>query len=273
MGQVISIRQGSSQLKSVEVNGFRVTSAGFPSELNLPSHYHEVACFAVVLQGEVVKIFPRHSYELPPASVVTMPAQERHCDRFGVVGATMLVVEPVAVEEEVLRPCAYLFDLIYQARDKVMTAVARRIRQELHWQDTVSPLVINGLVFELLAAAVRRKRSLFEDKSRPPHWLRTVHDYLHTCFQESFQLADVAQVVGVHPVHLSRVFRDYYNMSVGDYVRRLRLDWVTQQLTCSDDTLAHLAQTAGFSDQSHLTRTFKRYKGLTPGQYRREIAR
>ncbi len=273
MGQAISIQQGSEQLKTLEVSGFRVTSVTFPSRLYLPFHHHEVACFAIVLKGAVDKIFSRRNYELPTASVVTMPAQERHCDQFAVGGAMMLVVEPVAVAEDILRPCANLFDLIYQARDKTIAAVAYRIRQELQQLDTISPLVINGLVFELLTIAVRRRKPTFNDKNTPPHWLKIVHDYLHTYYQESIQLADVAQEIGVHPVHLSRVFRDYHGLSIGEYVRRLRLDWVTYQLTLSTDSLAFLAQKAGFADQSHLTRAFKQYKGITPGQYRRTMAR
>lgn len=273
MGQAISIQQGSKQLKNLEVSGFRVTSISFPPKLNLPSHYHEVACFAVVLGGGVDKIFSRQAYELLPASAVTMPPQERHCDQFAINGAKMLVVEPVAVVEDVLRPCAHLFDLIYQTRDMTVAAVAQRIWQEMQLPDAISPLVINGLIFELLAAAVRHRQPFYEDKSAPPHWLKTVHDYLHTYYQNSFQLADVAQEVGIHPVHLSRVFRDFYGLSIGDYVRHLRLEWVTHELTLSNESLAFLAQKAGFADQSHLTRAFKQYKGLTPGQYRRAVTR
>lgn len=272
MRQSISIQKGSNQIKSLEVNGFRVTNAEFPSQLHLPIHLHEVACFAVVLWGAVNKVFPQSSHELLSAGVVTMPAHEKHSDLFGVGKTSMLVVEPVAVGQDLLQPCAHLFDLVHELRDEVILAISHRIRQELFQQDTVSPLVINGLTLELLALAARRRLKVTEG-SPPPHWLKTVQDYLHTYFQESFQLADVAQTVNVHPVHLSRVFRVYFGTSVGNYVRQLRLEWVTQQLTLSNDSLAQLAQKSGFTDQSHLTRTFKQYKGITPSQFRREMAR
>ena len=51
-------------------------------------------------------------------------------------------------------------------------------------------------------------------------------------------------------------------------MRRLRLDWAAAQLADSDVTLAQLAAEAGFVDQSHFTRAFKRHTGLTPGRYR-----
>ena len=58
-------------------------------------------------------------------------------------------------------------------------------------------------------------------------------------------------------------------MTLGSYVRNLRLEWVAARLLSSEEPLASLALAAGFADQSHLTRAFKRYSGLTPRAYRR----
>jgi AraC-like DNA-binding protein len=74
---------------------------------------------------------------------------------------------------------------------------------------------------------------------------------------------------GVHPVHLTRVFRLHYGTPVGAYVRGLRLDWAAGRLTASGQCIAEIALQAGFYDQSHFTRAFKRRFGLTPRAYRR----
>ena len=57
-------------------------------------------------------------------------------------------------------------------------------------------------------------------------------------------------------------------MTVGTYVRRLRLDWAARELARSDTALARVALVAGFADQSHFTRAFRGYTGLTPSVYR-----
>jgi AraC family transcriptional regulator len=57
-------------------------------------------------------------------------------------------------------------------------------------------------------------------------------------------------------------------VSVGEYLRRLRLDWAASQLAATETPLALLAAEAGFADQSHFTRAFKRHAGLTPARYR-----
>jgi AraC family transcriptional regulator len=81
----------------------------------------------------------------------------------------------------------------------------------------------------------------------------------------------VAGAVGVHPVHLARVFRLKYGTPVGTYVRGLRLSWAAARLTDTEETIAQIASEAGFFDQSHFTRTFRRHFGLTPQAYRRAV--
>jgi AraC family transcriptional regulator len=267
------ITLGSADQRSVEVGGFRVTEADFPGLLRLESHFHERACLAVVLAGGVDKAFPRLGVVLPTATVVTMPAEERHRDLFTSGGARMLVIEPDHRDlgmREKLRPCARVFDEVIALRDEGAADVARRISQELRVLDPVSPLAIDGLALELLARTARA----FEPARRPsdpPRWLAQAVDYLHARFSEPVQVDEVATVVGVHPVHLSRTFRRYVGVSVGEYVRRLRIEWAIDTLTACDLPLADVAAEAGFVDQSHFTRAFKRHTGLTPGNYRARL--
>ena len=72
---------------------------------------------------------------------------------------------------------------------------------------------------------------------------------------------------------LKNTIAAYDGMTLGAYVRRLRLDWAAARLTASDEPLAALALAAGFVDQSHFTRTFKQHTGLTPDQYRQATRR
>jgi AraC family transcriptional regulator len=49
--------------------------------------------------------------------------------------------------------------------------------------------------------------------------------------------------------------------------------WASEQLTLAKRSLANVAVEAGFCDQSHFNRTFKRFTGMAPGQYRSRITR
>ena len=79
-------------------------------------------------------------------------------------------------------------------------------------------------------------------------------------------LADVARRVGVHPVHLARTFRRVHQITFAGYVRHVRIEFARRELAASDAPLGDIAVAAGFCDQSHFSRLFKRYTGLTPGR-------
>jgi AraC-like DNA-binding protein len=46
------------------------------------------------------------------------------------------------------------------------------------------------------------------------------------------------------------------------------VQFVCEQLSASEATFSEIAQAAGFSDQAHLSRTFKQFTGMTPAQFR-----
>ena len=204
-----------------------------------------------------------------------MPPQERHQDQFENDGAHMLVVEPTEASDDLLAPCIDLFNKINHFRDADMTNIAWRISNELQAPDPASALSINGLVLELLSVAVRQSSHMQQVNHlrRPPQWLKQAMELIHERFRESLTINALSTAVNVHPVHLARTFRSCHGMTIGSYVRHLRLNWAVSQITHSQKSLAIIADQAGFADQSHLTRVFAKQKGITPGQYRRQLQR
>jgi AraC family transcriptional regulator len=64
------------------------------------------------------------------------------------------------------------------------------------------------------------------------------------------------------------MFRKFYRCSVGEYVRRLRLELAARELACTEKPLAQVAAECGFYDQSHFTHAFKRRFRMTPMTFR-----
>ena len=54
----------------------------------------------------------------------------------------------------------------------------------------------------------------------------------------------------------------------GCVVRHVRVEFARRELAVSEAPLGDIAAAAGFCDQSHFSRLFKRYIGLTPAEYR-----
>jgi AraC family transcriptional regulator len=107
------------------------------------------------------------------------------------------------------------------------------------------------------------------EEKKAPLWLPRVVELLHATFRQHLTVADVASEVGLHPIHLSKTFRKFQRQSIGEYVHRLRIQYACRELLHTETSLAEIALSAGFSDQSHFTRVFKQLTGNTPGDFRR----
>jgi AraC family transcriptional regulator len=268
---IVPITMGASGAATLTLDDFLVTDADFPAREHLAPHVHARAGFAVMLDGSFDLEITHRVYACEPGSVVTEPAEERHANLLGTRGAHVVVVQPAPAAMDRLGPCGRLFDSVHHDRKTPACAPAWGIARELRFPDASTPLAVEGLVLEMLALASRRD-GIVERVRRapPPAWLARARDELHARFLCPPRVRDLAATAGVHPDHLARAFRLRFGVPVGTYVRRLRLDWAAGQLSAGRDVaIVHIALNAGFADQSHFTRAFKRHTGLTPAEYRR----
>lgn len=150
-----------------------------------------------------------------------------------------------------------------------LTALMFKLYKEFVISDEASPLAIEGLVLEMLAEVSRRKPG--RDSRTPPRWMILVIDFLEDRYRERITLEEVASAAGVHPVHLARQFRRYKRCTIGEYIRRLRIERACRELSTSNGSLSAIAAGVGFADQSHFSRTFKHVVGLTPAEYRANL--
>ncbi|HVR41628.1 MAG TPA: AraC family transcriptional regulator, partial [Thermoanaerobaculia bacterium] len=135
---------------------------------------------------------------------------------------------------------------------------------EMRERDDVTPLALEGLLLELIAVAERSAR----DENSAPAWLRRAIEHLHDDPRGAHSLRDLARFSGVHAGHFARAFRRHAGCTLGDYVRRIRVERAKEAIAAGC-ALADVADACGFADQSHFTRTFRRIAGVTPAAYRR----
>lgn len=255
--------------QSLSANGFRFTEKVYSSQASLPNHAHELPHFCFVLAGDYKERIASNLFERGPANLVYYPPDLSHGEEHITHGRHFLVEIDFQGLQKVTEYGARLSEPVVLRNDSSLWLAARMYR-EFREGDKFSALVLESIATELLIAASRQVTRGRE--VQPPQWLKKTKEILHTNFTEPPSLTYLAKAVEVHPTHLARVFRQFERCTVGDYIREVRINYARQRMLESNDSLVEIALAAGFADQTHFTRSFKRVTGMTPREFRRLFA-
>lgn len=226
-------------------------------------HAHEGPHLCGVLAGGFVEQERGGLASAGAGTVRFSPAASHHID-FGPEGARCVVIELDALPEG-----AALTRSRFLADDWLTTLLARAERL-VRASSPGAPAELDQFVSELLAQLLRRTRP--RAGGTPPAWLLSVRETLLAHRGEALALDALAAPHGIHRAHLARAFRDHYGVTIGAFVRRLRVERALDLLRDRERSLAAIALDAGFADQSHMTRAFVARLGTTPARLRRELA-
>lgn len=256
-----------TSLRSTVVSGFKLSETVYSGEIKTPNHSHELAYLGIVLEGEAYQTVGSRSHSCRQGTSTFHPPGETHRDHFVGPSVRLLQIELLPARlAEISEHAAHLIPRRIDGDSGRQSWLANRVRWELHESDELSPLAIEGLVLELFIEIWRRAgRSL---PTRPPEWLKRANALIQERFTEKLAVNTISGEVGVHASHLSREFRRFYRKTIGDRVRELRVEFARHELSCSYRPLADIAAEAGFCDQAHLSRTFRRLTGVTPESFR-----
>ena len=111
--------------------------------------------------------------------------------------------------------------------------------------------------------AARLKR---QDENRP---IRVVKKYVEEHFGEPLTLEELSQVVDLSPTYLSTIFKKDTGMTFLEYLSKVRMDMAKKLLKETNDTVADICGKVGYSDVRYFTKTFTKYAGLKPKEYRK----
>lgn len=254
-------------IKSLEVSSFILTETAHKAMSRLPSHAHENSYFCFVLQGVYTERHGNRELACEPSTLTFRHSGEAHEDRFHDLDGRVFVLEIPSQWIERLRENSLTLKSTIEFRGGPLPQLTARLNHEFHKTDSAAGLAIEGLALEMMAEAARQSSNTFERAT--PRWLKRAREMLIEHFSEKLTLTQVAAQVGVHPVHLASVFRQQYGCTVGEFVRQLRIEHACREIVKGELALATIALEAGFADQSHFSKAFRFYIGMTPTEYQR----
>jgi AraC family transcriptional regulator len=258
-------------LRSRSVAGFDLMEVSYPAGARILAHEHGRAVFCVALDGACAERYGSKAREFRAWTFSYLPPGDTHSLDFRASALRAFSLDVPAAWLERLGECSLTLDHSIHARGGDLGFLFARLYEEFLRVDSASALAVEGIAAEMLAAASRSVSRASAPATAP--WLERARDLLHARFDEPLALSDVAAAVGVHPVSLARSFRVRHGASVGEYLRHVRVEFARRELLSTDAPIAEIAAAAGFADQSHFGRTFKRLTGTTPAAFRSSARR
>jgi len=257
-----------NRLKVSDFGGIILTDYEYSPGYRIPRHCHERAYMKLVLSGTCRETYENRTRDCRQSMLVFHPAGEPHSEQFGGGRGRTFGVEfgPRFYPFLQDRSAIPILDRPAEFQGGPMAWLGYRLYEEFQRPDPFSLLAVEGLTLEMIAAASRCLASV--ERRTPAPWLARAMEILRSDFTGNLSLSRIANEVGIHEVHLARAFRRHAHCSVGEYIRRLRIDFACQQLAASKHSLCEIALACGFADQSHFSRTFKRSTGMTPAAFR-----
>ena len=257
---------GGRLLSERAVSGLHLTDGVYFANTRVPKHSHQYAVFCIALKGACRELFAGRVRHYEALSVQYLPSYQCHTLDFSLTDTRAFSIDVDRQWQERAREYSLKLENSIHCHGGLLSGLMMKLYREFRELDNASPLAIEGLTLELLAE-VSRHRESSRDK-QAPQWLERAVEMLRERFAERLSVSEVAITAGVHPVHLAREFRRFKRCTIGEYVRQLRIERACHQLHNPEEPLAAIAAGAGFSDQSHFCRTFKRHVGMTPSEYR-----
>jgi len=259
---------GAIQRKQ-ECHGAIFTDLRHDSPRRLPLHSHELPFFALLLGGLYGERYGRQQKQFGPFTLMFRPAGIPHQDEIGPHGVRFFEIELRPAWQKRLADCSCALDL---PRDDELGGellwLAMNVFHEVHASPGPDDLRVDSLLHELAAHAARLPK---ENAHEAPLWLSRVRDKLNAEHCRRLTLDELSAEAGVHPVHLSRVFRRFVGEGISAHVHRLRVRTACEKMTLPKMTLADVSVATGFADQSHFGRAFRKITGTTPNVFRASL--
>ncbi len=158
-------------------------------------------------------------------------------------------------------------------RDPMLKEICLTLWRELErpaavwkiYMQTVVQMLAVHLLRHYATAPIQTRESAHLLTSRQ---LRAVTDLVLGNLGEDLPLKALAKQAGLSPYYFARLFRATTGASPHQFILARRLETAQRLLRETKETLADVALETGFASQSHLTRMFRRWFGLTPRAYR-----
>lgn len=148
-----------------------------------------------------------------------------------------------------------------------------QIKNELTSHEPEAALLVKSYLNFFLVNLIRNHNFAGQTRSfkrKNLHAIRDAVDYINLHLAEPMTLSDIAKAVHISPSHLSSLFKDFFQVSLWNYIIAKRIDRAISMLLDKDNqaNILDIALECGFNNATNFNRAFRKHTGLTPSEYR-----
>lgn len=97
-----------------------------------------------------------------------------------------------------------------------------------------------------------------------------VVDYINTHLFDSPDLKELAKIANISEYHFHRIFKVVIGENIGEYISRLRLEYIAERLQMTNSKLDEIASKTGYGTKQALSKAFKKHFGISPSVFRKQ---
>jgi AraC family transcriptional regulator of arabinose operon len=127
-------------------------------------------------------------------------------------------------------------------------------------------------LLQVLAALIESHHESLSDEEQHEYpyriYLQQAIDYMNTHIKENIRISHIAAHIGIDRSYLSNIFKNTLEISPQEYLLNLRMNHASDMLKNTKEKIGVIASEVGYSDPLTFTKIFKRYKGMSPTEWR-----
>lgn len=239
-------------------------------------HWHRSVEIFAVLEGELEFYFNEEQIHLVKDEFVLVNSNELHSIHAVYPNKSVVLQIPVNIFQGYYLNSSF----IYFSRSRIDTdsQVIQLIREmyDIYREKEFGYVfAVQSRFYQLLYLLVLKYRESNTDRGALQHYLKMdklseISDYIKDNYNQDITLDVLSSVFGYAPTYISKMFQKYAGCSFKNYLTRIRLTHVVQDLASSAESLDSIAARQGFPDRKALSKAFRNQYGMTPGQYRKQ---
>lgn len=250
-----------SVVDSKEMENFSISIGSHTQDTKVRPHSHKKPYLCLCLDGRYEETTFRNSRVVEIGTCLFRGANFEHANQFYNQDVKLLNVEindPIKFMEE---------NSFKLPKDTLIRPGTIDLYRLLHFFKCGLPdYLLNILCYE----SVIMHFDMMPVKGKLD-WIRKVKEKIHDDPYSPISLSKLSNEFSLHPNYIVRKFKSITGYKLSDYLNKIRIEMSLAKMIETEDSLTKIALEAGFCDQSHFNRNFKKHFPTSPKNFRKAL--